>query len=197
MNRMIKHFKYHDDWQTVELECPKCHWKGKFSEGAVGYRRELKDCCCPRCDFGTSPMLATVDYPTLDEMLASSNPADVQYAKGLQQIQQSFDAAKLVSKDQLPEVDSASFTLTWDFVEFNGEAITFIGHNDRLLFAEPASWEGYERFEEVCKIVREKYGARVTDLVPTPASELYLYGDRLSSPDFVKTVRQTIFARME
>jgi hypothetical protein len=142
-------------------------------------------------------MLAIVSYPTLDEMLASANPADVEYAKGLKQIQQRFDAAKLVNKEQLPEVDSTSFTLTWDFVEKNGEELTIIRHNDRVLLAEPASWEGYERFERVCKIVREKYGARVTDLIPTRRSELYLWGDDLSCPDFVKTVWQTIFARME
>jgi len=194
---VTKHFNYYDDWRSVELECPKCHWKGKFEEGAVGYFRELQDCSCPRCDFFESEVLAIVNYPTVDEMLASGKPADIERARRLEQFQQKFDAAKLVSKEQLPAVDSTSFTLTWDFIETNGERRTIIRHDDRVLFSEPALWEGYERFKQVCKIVREKYGTHVTDLVPARGSELYLYGDVLSSPDFVKNARRTIFETKE
>jgi hypothetical protein len=75
----------------------------------------------------------------------------------------------------------------------NGERRTIILYGDRVLFSEPALWEGYERFEEICKIVRDKYGKNVTDLVPTSASEMYLYGDVLSSPDFVNNVRRKVF----
>ena len=194
---MTEHFNYYDDWRSVELECPKCHWKGKFGGGSVECYSELQDCSCPRCDFDASPTLAIVSYPTLDEMLASGNPADVQQARRIEQFRQKFDAAKLVNKEQLPAVDSTSFTLAWDSVETNGERFTVIRHDDRVLFSEPACWEGYGRFEQVCKIVREKYGSNVTDLVPTRDSELYLYGDDGSSPAFVKAVRQTIFASME
>jgi hypothetical protein len=95
--RMIKHFNYYDDWRSAELECPKCHWKGKFGEGSVEHYSELQDCSCPRCDFDASPTLAKVSYPTLDEMLASGNPADVQRARRIKQSQQKFDAAKLTS----------------------------------------------------------------------------------------------------
>ena len=190
---MSKRFNYYDAWQSVELECPRCHWKGKFNEGSVGYYRELQDCSCPKCDFFVSPILAIVSYPTIDEMLASGNPADIQQAKQREQFLQKFNLTKLASKEQLPEVDSTSFTLTWDFVETNGERLTLIRHDDRVSFSEPALWEGYKRFEQVCKIVREKYGAQVNDLVPTRRSEMFLYGDVLSSPAFVDTARRAIF----
>ena len=39
-----------------------------------------------------------------------------------------------------------------------------------------------------------KVGKNVADLVPTPASELYLYGDVLSAPTVVSNFRQKIFA---
>ena len=133
--------------QSVELECPTCHWKGKFNEGSVGYYRELQDCSCPKCDFFLSPILAIVDYPTIDEMLASDNPADIEQAKEREQLLQKFNSTKLASKEQLPEVDSTSFTLAWDFVETKGERLTLIRHDDRVLFSEPALWEGYERFK--------------------------------------------------
>ena len=89
------------------------------------------------------------------------------------------------------------FALAWDFDEANGERFTIIRYGDRVLFSEPALWEGYERFEQVCKFVRDKYGKNVTDLVPTRSSELYLYGDVLSSPDFVTNVRRKVFGHKE
>jgi hypothetical protein len=192
-----KHFNYYDDWQSVELECPICHWMGKFNEGSVGYSGDLQDCSCPKCDFLVSPVLAIVSYPTNDEMLASGSPGDIQKAKERQQFLQNFNLTKLVSKEQLPAVDSKSFDLVWDFVESENEQRTVIRHGDYVLFSEPALWEGYERFEQVCKIVQEKYGVRVKDLVPTHRSELYLYGDVLSSPTFVDVARQTIFGSKE
>ena len=55
-----------------------------------------------------------------------------------------------------------------------------IQHGDHILFSEPEVWGGFaSRFEEVCRVLREKYGERVTDLVPSPASKLYLYGRQL------------------
>src|SRR5271154_822492 len=187
---MSKHFNYYDAWQSVELECPTCHWKGTFNEGSVGYFQELMDCSCPKCDFLARPLLAIVSYPTLDEMLKSGNPADIEHGKRIEQFQQKFDSMKLVRKEQLPEVDSTSFALAWDFIEADGERLTVIRHDDQVLFSEPALWEGYERFEQVCKIVREKYGVRVNDLAPTRDSELYLYGDVLYSPTFVAAARR-------
>ncbi len=67
----------------------------------------------------------------------------------------------LVNNEQLPAVDSTSVTLAWDFVKTGGERLTVIRHDDRVLFSEPALWQGYKRFEQVCKIVREKYGGHV------------------------------------
>jgi hypothetical protein len=190
---MNKNFNYYDAWQIVELECPKCDWKGKFDDGSVRYYQELMDCSCPRCNVLVTPILAIVSFPTVNEMLASGNPVDIHRAKKIEEFQQMFDSRKLANKEQLPAVDSTSFTLSWNLVETSGEQLTVIRHDDRVLFSEPALWEGYERFEQVAKIVREKYGVHVKDLVPTHSSELYLYGDVLSSPDMVETVRRAIF----
>jgi hypothetical protein len=190
---MSKHFNYYDDWQSVELECPNCNWKGKFKEGSVGYYQELMDCSCPHCNFLDAPILAIVSYPTRDEMSSSGRSEDVRYAEEVNQFQRKFEALKLRSKDQLPDVDAASFTLTWDFVVTDGDRSIVIRCGDRILFSEPALWEGYERFERVCEIIRQKYGERVLDVVPTRSSELYLYGDVMSSPDFVSEARRRIF----
>jgi hypothetical protein len=190
---MSKMFNYYDAWQSVELECPKCHWKGTFDEGSVDYAREMQASSCPKCDCFVSPVLAIVSYPTVGQMLASGNAADIQRAKEIDQFQKHFDSNKLMSKDQLPEVDLTSFTLTWDSVGETEKGITVIRHGDIVLFSEPEIWEGHWRFAQVAKIVREKYGLRVIDLVPTKESELYLYGDVSSSITFVANARRTIF----
>ena len=41
-------------------------------------------------------------------------------------------------------------------------------------------------------VLRKRYGSRLENLVPTPASELYLYGDRLSAPDRVQAARDAL-----
>jgi hypothetical protein len=155
------------------------------------------DSSCPNCDFLHAPILAIVSYPNPDEMLASGNPADIQLAKQKKQFQRDFDLRKLANMEQLPAMESTSFTLDWDFVEANDERLTVIRCGDLVLFSEPALWEGYKRFEQVCKIVREKYGAQVNDLVPTNRSESYLYGDVSSSPIAVAAVRRKVFGNDE
>jgi hypothetical protein len=126
-------------------------------------------------------------------MLASGNAPDIQRAKEIDQFQNDFNSKKLMNKEQLPVVDSTSFTLAWDSAGEPGKGASVIRYGDRVLFSEPELWEGYRRFEQVAKIVRERYGFRVVDLVPTKDSELYLYGDVSSSIAFVANVRRTIF----
>lgn len=65
---------------------------------------------------------------------------------------------------------------------------------DHVIFSEPAVYEGYERFDEVARILKSKYGSRLTDLVPTDESHLYLYGDRLGSPELVRSIRRELFS---
>jgi hypothetical protein len=46
---------------------------------------------------------------------------------------------------------------------------------------ELAYYEGYRRFAEVFGILRERYGPRLAEVRPTPASGIYLYGDEFSA----------------
>ena len=95
---MRKLFNYYDDWKSVELECPQCHWRGKFKDGSVGYYRDLMDSSCPKCDPLEAPILAIVSYPTLEQARSSGNPEDVRHAARIEQFQQKFEAQKLKSR---------------------------------------------------------------------------------------------------
>src|ERR1035441_9651732 len=126
MNPDIKHFNYNDDWKSAVLECPRCHWSGKFMDGSVEFYRELMDSSCPKCDSAHAPMLAIVNYPTLEELRSSGDPADVFQAGVIEQFRKTFEAQKLKSSDQLPDLDAPSFALVWDFVQAHDERRTVL-----------------------------------------------------------------------
>jgi len=189
-----KHFNYFDDYKNPILECPKCHWKGTFEQGSVAYYAELMDCHCPKCDVLSTPMLAIVSYPTLDEARANADKPGIR--EWVQQIDAGLDKfarEKLREPGQLPEIDEHSFTLVWDNDHSSpNDRRTLIKYGEVIIFSEPARWEEYERFAEVTEILKARYGNRLKDLVPTPRSEDWLWGDKLSASEFVESVRQKL-----
>jgi hypothetical protein len=68
-----KHFNYFDDYKSLILECPTCHWKGIFEQGSVETYDDLTDCACPQCDVFQAPILAEVLYPTTEELVANAD----------------------------------------------------------------------------------------------------------------------------
>ena len=95
----------------------------------------------------------------------------------IEQFQRAFDAAKLSSPDQLPELEGDRLEFSWDAVTRDGEDLTVIRLGEREIWSEPELWEGYWRFYEVKELLKQRYGARFKSLTPTRESELYLYGD--------------------
>lgn len=90
--------------------------------------------------------------------------------------------------DELPELEGDRLAFEWDFEdrEPGGDCMTVIRLDGRELWREVAYYEGADRFDEVKALLKDRYGARFASLIPTRASELYLYGDMISrtvSPD--------------
>ena len=186
---------YFDDlWKTEVLECPKCHWLGTFEQGTVEYFDQLMDCHCPRCSSLEAPMLAIVSYPTLEELRSNQDkPGIREYVQRIDDGFDKFEREKLREPEQLPEINEDSFTLAWDNDHSNpDDRRTLIKHGDTVIFSEPARWEEYKRFAEVAEILKAKYGHRLKDLVPTSRSEDWLWGDKLSAPDYVDSVRERL-----
>jgi hypothetical protein len=190
-----RHFDYfNDSWKTEILKCPKCHWQGTFEQGSVEYHDQLMDCSCPKCDVFEEPMLAIVNYPTLEELRANQDkPGIREYVERIDAGLDRFAREKLREPDQLPEIDSLVIELGWDFDAREEEnPRTLLIHGGDVIFSEPARYEAYERFAEITEILKAKYGHRLVDLVPTPRSEGWLYGDKLSAPSHVESVRDNI-----
>lgn len=192
---MAKYANYYSEWRTSNCQCHKCGWIGKGSALAIGEIFEaLTELDCPVC--GESVLL--VPHPTFKESRANWEKLDDGERQSIQRRErflERFEREKLKDAVDLPNLSLAEFSVSWDIV--GGEepsARTVITLGDQVLFSEPALWEGYERFAEVARILKAKYGLRLKDVVPTERSQMYLWGDRISAPEFVDRVRRELFA---
>jgi hypothetical protein len=100
-----------------------------------------------------------------------------------------FLARSLKNASQLSDLEENSFTLSWNVEApvFNAESV--ISLSDRCIWREPTGWENCERFIEIATMLKQKYGSRLTDLIPTRDSGDSFYGDNLASLRFVAAAR--------
>ena len=137
-----------------------------------------------------------VMLPTVSESPANSDKlsdVDRKQVELIESSQTEIAGEKLSDASQLPDIESPSFILHWDFVDAGLDSETLIKYGDTIIFREPGVFEGYERFIEVAQVLRSRYGPALHDLVPTDRSSTYLYGDCLSSPHTVDEARGRIF----
>jgi hypothetical protein len=171
-----EYFDYYDDWEQKEIQCPNCLWRGCIGDGVIDLHNGFLDSTCPRCPV----MFAVVRYATTDEIRKYGDEADRAGLAIRESRSEIIRKEGLNSPEQLPDIDEPEFRLEWDFEtesEPHDEVYTVIRHNGKPIFKELAFWEGYTRFVKVAEVLCLKYGTRLTDLVPTDRSVLYLYGD--------------------
>ena len=82
--------------------------------------------------------------------------------------------------------------IDWDLEGQDDEDWTVLRHDGQEIWRELAYYEGYQRFAAVFEILRERYGSRLAEVRPTPASEVYLYGDKLSAPETVERLNASL-----
>lgn len=188
-----KHFGYYENWRTHPLTCPKCGWTGSFEQGSMEHHKALMDSSCPMCSWEDAPMLAIVRFPTMAETEANIDRlSDEEKADYLERKRflVRLEETSLKSPDDLPDLSAAEIRLSWDFHEDEDqESWTILRHGEQIVWQELAVYEGAERFVEVLEILKRKYGERLVDVVPTDASEVFLYGDRLRFVGMVETAR--------
>lgn len=69
-------------------------------------------------------------------------------------------------------------------------------HNGTEIWREPLMYEYYWRFIEIGKILQEKYGDRMADLVP-PEYQAWLLRDYLNAPKKIDEFRNSLKAKGE
>lgn len=188
--RPARRFSYFDAWRDEELRCA-CGWKGPLGSDQVELYETLLEFRCPDCNTA----LAIVMYPTDDQWLERleelTKPQRVEVLKR-QRFLDDWHRLALRSPDQLPDLVGDELELVWDFITKDKRRYTVIRYAGTVIWRERAVFEGAARFEEVATMLKEKYGSRLRDLTPTPASEVYLYGDQLTAPEKVERVRKRL-----
>jgi hypothetical protein len=151
---------------------------------------------CPKCDG----RLDLVLFPTSKEDLAAAPNLITEERQETVAVSRSrlrYEALCLKTPDQLPYINDVTIVLTWDRLGVEGDYRIEIRHGSRVIWREPAVYEGYERFAEVLAILCHRYGDRLYELVPTRASALYLLGDSFFPSDRVKQQRKSLREKAE
>jgi len=192
------HLNYWDYDPDASIDCPACDWRGRARDHQ-DYFDALLDVRCPKCDR----MILIVSYPTIAETRAAAAAGNERAQAELPNVntrERFLERAKeleLKGPDQLPPLTDQSLQIVWDFEEREGENWTVLRHGDREIWREIAYYEGYERFKEVFEILLARYGSRLVEVRPTRASEIYLYGDKLSAPDGVDRLNRSLARRSD
>jgi hypothetical protein len=178
------------EFQEHVVVCKECGWSGKGSQTTPGeifdYGYEFH---CPQCDNRFSGL---VPFPTIKETLADSqsDPVDRMVAEIVHSRTERY--GRLSSANQLPDLDPIPQTLTWDVVEADGESWIVILNGEQEIWRELSYWENYKRFGEVAKILAQKYGKALRDLVLADHAFVDLYGDKVSAVGYADRVREAL-----
>lgn len=143
-------------------------------------------------------MLLIVAFPTIEETRAAAAAGNARAQAELPNVdarEERLNRAQdleLKSADQLPDLEGDTLRIDWDLEERDDEHWTVLRHGDREIWRELAYYEGYERFAAVFELLRERYGSRLAEVRPTSASEVYLYGDKLSAPQTIDALNASL-----
>ncbi|RQW86536.1 MAG: hypothetical protein EHM79_09455 [Geobacter sp.] len=181
---------YTEEWMKKNYTCSGCSWSGTGGDTTRGilYRGTFLELSCPTCSEFLDVLILPAEKGCAhsregltEEQLRAKEEADEQ--------ERQFREKCLVSADQLPDLPAGKITLSWDMEQDQ----TQIRNDDTVIWSEPVTYEGFDRFEQVARILKEKYGSRLMDLAPTDRSKLFLYGDYEPALAFLKKLRKELF----
>ena len=105
-----------------------------------------------------------------------------------------LEESKLKSTTQLPDLEGDDLKIIWDFEEHgeDEDSWTVLRHGDLVIWREIGTKEALPRFEEVIWILREKYGPRLTSLLPTRAGLLQIRGRFYTAKTMIDGLNQEL-----
>lgn len=179
--------EYYDGWQEKTYICPDCSWQGHGEECRQGNMyRELFALSCPKC----GEELDTISFPRISDTQANwdkASEADKLMATLAEQSSKVIKATKLYSTQQLPGIHGNDLVLVWDYQSPRlFDSWTVIRYGNEIVWREKCGWEVYNRFVEVLKILKDKYGRNLVDVAPTYRSYDSLCGDRFTPFDILR-----------
>lgn len=186
-----------DEHRDEPVTCPSCGWTGDATD-YKDFHSDLFDVCCPECDR----MIVIVPFPTVAETRAAAAAGNQRAEADLPGMEAQereraawlhrVDETILRKPDELPQLDGKQLVIAWDIEDSEGEKMTVLRHGDTVIWREVAFWEGIGRFAEVVEILRSRYGSRLVEVRPTPASEPYLWGDKYGVDKMIEDINTSL-----
>ena len=182
-------FSTYDYCPGAQIECPNCGHLNILKKYDGEYSSDGLLVHCDECPCS----IAFIAWPTRQDAIAAGARSTVRMFDIMESRDRKFQRDCLRSPSQLPDIDDEDFTLMWDTQKVDGEMYTLLKHGDTVIFKEIAFFEGGFRYKEVAEVLKEKYGERLKDLMPTPSGWLYLGGDSLPALWDAKKARTALF----
>jgi hypothetical protein len=186
-----------DPWQDMLFRCAHCRQETPGKDLITGELHETFFTCeCPAC--GNNVVLIELPHVTdmlanLDNLPLETRAEVIAFAKRCAR----WEKEKIHCIEQLPEIDLDHIVLIWD-ADYEGHeyselyARIVIRCGEREIYRGPSSWEYYDYFIDACKVLRQKYGNRLHDVIPTERTLNAMWGDKLRAPGIVKGMRECI-----
>ncbi|MGV3723050.1 MAG: hypothetical protein ACO1SX_19290 [Actinomycetota bacterium] len=182
------------DYLALSWRCSVCPWEGLGRE-CIDARWPDDDYAesltCPRCG-GSLEHFRTAFFHELSRNRERLSAKDRVWLEMYEQWETEEPLRLDRDPPELPELEGDRLVFTWDVVGREDVEIPEVKQlrmGDQVLWQERCYWENWERFLEMAAVLRQRYGDRLYDLVPTQASLDSLYGDRLSAPNSVDAAR--------
>lgn len=181
-----------DNYYTYKSEnfvCKHCGWTGLGKEVILGEMFHFGfEVDCPKCYERFTELIL---FPTIEETLKKGPEEDKLVARAMKLTSEKWRASLLKNVNQLPDLNFNFMAFVLREIEENGENYIVITHQNRIIWKEIRAYEYFERFIEIGRIFKEKYGDRMIDLVPD-VDGYYLYGDRAVSISLVENFRREL-----
>ncbi|MGB3344537.1 MAG: hypothetical protein WBA61_11535 [Aequorivita sp.] len=175
-------------YKTHEYRCDKCGWIGLGEELEQGELfQDGFEVNCPKC----GELFELVVFPTMAEVLEFGSEEEKKEAREQMEFRDQWEALSLESADQLPEIEGDDLIFNIEERKYKRQEFLFLMHDGKEIWKEPLMYEYYERFIEIGKILQDKYGKRMKDLVP-PEYQAWLLGDRSSAPKKIREFRESL-----
>lgn len=180
--------KTHNYYQygKEKFHCPKCGWKGLGEKLKTG---DLFDAFfeihCPNCNANIN---ATVFLPTHEEVMKYGSEED---KRELAEQLSWFEELKINEIKDISEFpDLPNEPTTFKLVAFKKNHKWRIGveANGKIIASELRNYEYYDRYVAIGKMLKEKYGSLIQDLIPDKLDQ-HLYGDSMNASIEIEKLR--------
>ena len=170
--------------------CQKCGWAGTGEQTEeIEIHSDWMEIGCPKC----YNLIGALSFPTIDEILKYGTDEEKAQARKKRQFIDRVMDLRLKCQEQLPEIESDEIIITLrEEVSADdgkdGFIVLYCKGNE--IWREIRTYEYWDRYIELGKILKEKYGDRLKDFEAELTT--YLGGDYTPSFGKVREFRNSL-----